>query len=266
MLRRLATLLNPAPVRPPARRAALPPALPQLSSIEVVHEGQVFPVTVKPSARARRYTLRVVPATREAVLTMPARGRLATAKDFALRHGGWLAARYARLPAVVPLAAGAIVPLRGVPHRIEQGAAARGTVQVVAAPPGDMPRLVVCGAPEHLPRRVRDFLRREAQRDLQAAVTHHATALGVGIAAVRIKDTRSRWGSCSAAGVLSFSWRLILAPPHVLWYLAAHEVAHRREMNHSPRYWAIVRQLDPDFERAEAWLKRHGQELHGYIV
>ena len=124
--------------------------------------------------------------------------------------------------------------------------------------------IAVHGLPEHAPRRVADFLKREARADLIAAAARHAAALGVAIGRVSIKDTTSRWGSCSASGDLSFSWRLVLAPPYVLDYLAAHEVAHRREMNHGPRYWENVARLFPDYKRAEAWLKAHGATLHRY--
>jgi predicted metal-dependent hydrolase len=107
-----------------------------------------------------------------------------------------------------------------------------------------------------------DWLKREARRDLEAAVARHVAALGKQPFALRVGDAKSRWGSCSARRVLTFSWRLILAPPHVLDYLAAHEVAHLAEMNHGARFWALVRQLDPKHEAARTWLKRHGGDLH----
>jgi predicted metal-dependent hydrolase len=229
--------------------------------IEVRHLHHVFPVVVKRSPQARRYTLRIKSATREAVLTMPLRGNISTARDFADRHGGWLAARFQKLPEIVDFAAGATVPLRGEPHVIEHRPGGRGGAWVECGSDGRT-IIAVAGEPAHIARRVRDFLKREARRDIEAAARRHATALGVSIRRVSIKDTTSRWGSCAADGSLSFSWRMILAPPFVLDYLAAHEVAHRREMNHSPRYWRVVAELYPDYEKAEAWLKRHGGELH----
>ncbi len=102
------------------------------------------------------------------------------------------------------------------------------------------PLLCVAGDRAHLARRVRDFLKREAKRDLDAASRRYAAMLGVAVKRVSVRDQTSRWGSCTAAGVLSYSWRLILAPPHVLDYLAAHEVAHLVEMNHSRRFWRVV--------------------------
>ncbi len=231
--------------------------------IEVRYLDHVYPVVVRRSPQARRYTLRVKTATREAVLTMPLRGSMATARDFAERHGGWLAARFRKLPENVDFVDGASMPLRGVPHRIEHRPGSRGGVWTESGPDGT-PVIAVAGDASFLARRVRDFLKREARRDIETAARRHAAALGVSIRRISIKDTTSRWGSCAADGSLSFSWRMILAPPFVLDYLAAHEVAHRREMNHSVRYWRVVAGLYPDYERAEAWLKRHGADLHRF--
>ena len=229
--------------------------------IEVRYQDHVYPVVIRRSPQAKRYTLRVKTATREAVVTMPTSGSMATAKDFAARHGGWLATRFQKMPKLVSFTPGAFIPLRGVPHRLEHRPDARGTAWQETSVEG-VSVIAVAGDASFLARRVRDFLKREARKDIEVAVRHHADALGVKIKRVSIKDTVSRWGSCAADGTLSFSWRMILAPPFVLDYLAAHEVAHRVEMNHSTRYWTVVESIFPDFEAAEAWLKRHGAELH----
>ena len=113
-------------------------------------------------------------------------------------------------------------------------------------------------------RRVQDFLEAEASRDFAAAVKRHTTALGVPAKRITVRDTKSRWGSCSANGALNFSWRLIMAPPFVLDYLAAHEVAHLRELNHSHRFWKLTHQLCPRTEEAEEWLKTYGSALHRF--
>ena len=89
-----------------------------------------------------------------------------------------------------------------------------------------------------------------------------AQRVGRRPAGVRIKDTRAQWGSCTPQGILSFSWRLVLAPPFVLRYVAAHEVAHLVELNHSAAFWRLNEQLDPDHAQARAWLRRHGRMLH----
>jgi predicted metal-dependent hydrolase len=222
-----------------------------------------FSVRVERHPRARRYTLRVRETSREVVLTMPPRGSLRQARDFAERNAGWIAARVRRIPQAVPFADGAEIPLRGAAHRIAHRPKARGTVWCETSA-GDMPLLCVSGGAAHVARRVRDFLKREARRDLTLATKKHAATVGVTVGRIGVRDTASRWGSCSSDGALSYSWRLILAPPFVLDYLAAHEVAHCRELNHSPRFWKLVDALTPERRRAEAWLKTHGNALYRY--
>jgi predicted metal-dependent hydrolase len=222
-----------------------------------------YEVTVRRHPRARRYTLRVRERDRAVVLTMPPRGSLRQAKDFAERNAGWIAARVKRIPDRVPFANDVEIPLRGIMHRIAHRPRARGTVWVGNDDYG-APLLCVAGRAEHVTRRLRDFLKREARRDVTEATRRYAATLGVEIQKIGVRDTLSRWGSCSADGALSYSWRLVLAPPYVLDYLAAHEVAHRRELNHSARFWRVVDELTPERRRAEAWLKSHGNSLHRY--
>jgi predicted metal-dependent hydrolase len=157
------------------------------------------------------------------------------------------------------IADGAAIPIRGVLHVIRHEPYRRWT-GVSAA--GDCPVLAVSGEAAHLRRRVADYLKREARRDLEAAVLRHAALLGVKPAQVRLRDQRSRWGSCSHNGHLSFSWRLIMAPPFVLDYLAAHEVSHLVEHNHSLRFWRLVERICPERHRARAWLRTLGSTLH----
>jgi hypothetical protein len=235
---------------------------PEPKTITVRVAGASFSVRVSRNRRARRYTLRIHTALREAILTMPVRGNLADATRFAQAHGGWLAQRLAQLPEIAPFADGEIVPLRGVDHRIAHRPHWRGTVWVEQADPQHL--LCVAGAAEHAARRVRDFLKREARRDLEAAVAAYARALDVRVRRMSIRDQSSRWGSCNSAGVLSFSWRLILCPPFVLDYLAAHEVAHLVEMNHSRRFWKVLRDVCPATDEATRWLDSHGNALHRY--
>jgi hypothetical protein len=232
-------------------------------AIEIAVSTSIYLVQVRRNRQARRYTLRINAAKREVILTIPPRGSLKEARAFAQKHGGWIAARLGRLPEAAPFTDGTIVPLRGVPHRIEHRSRSRGTVWTETAANGD-PILCVAGAAPHIHRRISDYLRREARRELEIASLKFAATLGVIIKRVAVRDQSSRWGSCSSTGVLSFSWRLILAPTTVLQYLAAHEVAHLIEMNHSPRFWRVVARLCPDHERAKAWLDGHGTDLHRY--
>jgi predicted metal-dependent hydrolase len=244
-------------------RALLYRRLSEPRAIEIVFDRSVYLVQLRRHRQARRYTLRIQATTREVILTIPPRGTLKEAGEFAHKHGGWIAARLGRLPEAAPFADGVVVPLRGVPHRIAHRRGARGTVWAEANPQGER-LLCVAGNAPHIDRRIGDYLRREAKRDLETASVKFAAALGVAVKRVSVRDQSSRWGSCSTTGMLSFSWRLILAPSHVLDYLAAHEVAHLVEMNHSARFWRLVQRICPDHDRAKAWLEAHGADLHRY--
>jgi predicted metal-dependent hydrolase len=232
-------------------------------TIEIAFDGSVYAVMLRRHRQARRYTLRIQATTREVVLTIPPRGTVKEASAFAQKHGGWIAARLGRLPEAAPFADGAVLPLRGVPHRITHRSEVRGTVWTETGSDGEQ-LLCVAGQAPHIDRRVGDFLRREARRDLLAASLRYADALGLTFKHVTVRDQSSRWGSCSTAGMLSFSWRLILAPSQVLDYLAAHEVAHLIEMNHSAKFWRLVQRICPHHEGAKAWLDAHGADLHRY--
>ncbi len=247
-------------VRRPVR-----PRLPERLALNL-GDREVF-VRLRSSSRAGRLILRLGHGGDDPVLTVPDRARLADVTDFLDRHRGWLADRLARRPAGVAFADGAVLPFRGRDHRVVHRPGARGTVWIEESEKAPLPLLCVAGGAEHLDRRLRDHFRRSARADLLPAVARHAERLGVPPPGrVVIKDTRSRWGSCTADGTLAFSWRVVLAPPHVLDYLAAHEVAHLRELNHSIRFWRLVRETCPDMDAGRRWLKIHGATLHGYGV
>lgn len=234
---------------------------PEPTEVPVVHEGRTFTVELRRRPGARRMTLRVSGITGAAALTVSPHIPFDAARRFAEAHGGWIAARVAKVPARMAFGPESVVPLRGRAHRIHH-AIGRGVTRATADP--DAPVITVYGDAAGVPGRVRRFLVAEAGRDLKVAVGRYTAALGRPARKLTIRDTRSRWGSCSSAGALSFSWRLILAPPFVLDYLAAHEVAHLQELNHSERFWRILRELCPATDEAERWLKRHGGELHRF--
>ncbi len=236
----------------------------EAAHLDLKHDGEVYRVAINRSTRSRRFTLRVRTASRDVLLTLPARAPMAAAREFAERHSAWIGVRLARLPRPVAFEPMAKTPLRGVDHTIVHRPRARGVVWTEAGDEGAL--LCVAGERPHVARRVNDFLRREAMKDIEAAVLRHAKKIGVQPKRVAVRDTVSRWGSCSSAGRLSFSWRLILAPPYVLDYLAAHEVAHLVHLNHSPKFWALVSRVSPDMKRAEAWLKTHGAGLHRFVA
>lgn len=259
-MRGLLDLLKP---RLPRARPVTPPREPVAQAPLVVFcAGREVAVQVVARASARRMILRLDRRSGAPLLCLPRGVGRARAERFVLEHLGWLEARLKAAPSRVPFTEGAIIPLFGAPCRIVHRAPFRGITRLEAQ---DGERLlVVHGDVAQISGRVERFLKAEALRLLSEACARHAAALGVTYARISVKDTRSRWGSCSARGDLSFSWRMALAPPLVLDYLAAHEIAHRKEMNHSMRYWRNVAAIFPRFKEAEHWLKREGASLHRY--
>ena len=220
-----------------------------------------LPLDVRVSDRARRLTMRIDPAKGRVRVTVPDWVGPAEASRFVAHHAAWARLRLARLPAHTPFAEGMVIPIRGIDHTIRhRPASGRGTPPVACAA-GEM---VVTGGAEHLARRVRDYLVTQARADATALTYPLAKRVNRRVTGITVRDTRSRWGSCAASGKLNFCWRLILAPDWILAYVVAHEVAHLVELNHSPRFWAIVRDLCPEHRRARAWLKANGARLLRY--
>ncbi len=236
--------------------------LPVLEPLQLMLAGEMRLICLRRSAKTQRYTLRLKPGTRQLVVTMPPRGTLSLARSFLTRHEGWLEARLKSLPEKVQFKHGASIPFEGKMHLITHMQTMTGTVWTETD--GSALVLKVAGGAEHVARRVTDFLKRCAKEKLTEATYKYAAELNVSIKRITIKDTTSRWGSCSSQGAISYSWRIIMAPEYVLDYLAAHEVAHRREMNHSARFWTLVQSMCSETERAEIWLKKNGRTLHEY--
>jgi predicted metal-dependent hydrolase len=237
----------------------LPRAAPEPEQLTIAHAGDTLPVTFVRNPRSRRASLRVDPANRRIVLTAPLRMARGTALGFAESQSGWIAARLKRLPPSRPFVDGAEVPLFGVPHRVRHRSDRRGTVWREGG------ELHVAGRAEHLPRRLKDWLTAELKTRLAPLVHAKAQRAERSVKRITVRDTRSRWGSCGPDGALSFSWRLVFAPPEVLDYLVAHEVAHLVHLNHGPRFWALARSLcDGPIEAPQAWLKKNGETLLQY--
>ncbi len=207
------------------------------------------------NARARRISLRIDPQDGAVVVTLPMRASRAAGLTLLRTHAAWVADRLAALPAAIPFQDGAMVPIGGVPHRVRHRSDQRGGAWIVDG------ELHVTGAPEFLARRVRDFLQQEARRRLIALVMPKAAAIEIMPRRVTIKDTSSRWGSCAPDKSLAFSWRLVMAPDFVQDYVAGHEVAHLRHMNHGPAFWALVDRLTAHREPAITWLRAEGGRL-----
>ena len=223
------------------------------------------PIEVRRHPAARRLTLRVSKTKRAVIVTVPSECRMEEAGKFLRSNLDWVRDRLGRVPEPIPFTDGAKIPLRGRVHCVCFSGAARAKAVVeVADSGGTIPRLLVSGRLEHASRRLRDWLSEQARADLDTCVTRHAKTLGVKARSISLRDQTSRWGSCTAGGLLSFSWRLILAPAHVLDYVAAHEVAHLVEMNHGPRFWKHVGRCMPRLEEAKRWLRSYGADLHRY--
>lgn len=214
------------------------------------------PVRWRRSTRARRVSLRIDARAGEVVVTLPPRAGRRAGMALLTTHAAWVMERLAALSPHIALEPGSEVPLGGVPHVIRHvPEAERDTAWLE---PG---AILVPGKLEQVPRRVAEFLRAEAMRRIQVLSAGHAALLGVKAKALRLKDTRSRWGSCAPDGTLAFSWRLVMAPDWVLDYVVAHEVAHLRELNHSDRFWAHVARLTPHRDAAVEWLRANGPAL-----
>lgn len=220
--------------------------------------GRSLPVAVKRSGRARSISLRLAPGGQSLVVVLPDFVPETEAERFVRRQTEWIEARLVALPGGVPFADGAEVPLLGLPHVIRHEPRAR---RGVWAEDGV---IRVSGEVEHLPRRVTEFLREEARLVLAHHARDLAGQLGRKVGRVSVRDTSSRWGSCTARGDLSFCWRLVMAPDWVGRYVAAHEVAHLAEMNHGPEFWALVEGLVGDVKTPRDWLKKNGGHLHRY--
>jgi predicted metal-dependent hydrolase len=241
-----------------AARSPKKPPPPTVRSIDVA--GKILSLTIKQNARATRMTLRIEPGGRALKMTIPSGLAEREVNAFLDRHQGWLMTKLARFSGESVLEDGGSILIRGVAHRIERTGKLRGLTEVIII--DDERILRVSGAEEHLGRRIADFLKKEARKDLEQLVAVHARTVGRKVKSLSFKDTRSRWGSCSADGALSFSWRIVMAPPKVIDYLAAHEVAHLRQMNHGPDFWDLCEELCPAMDDAKRWLKRNGTMLH----
>lgn len=214
------------------------------------------PLILRRSARAKRISLRISQLDGRVTLTLPTRLAEAEALAFAREKEAWIRKHLAARGQEVDVVIGAEIPLGGRMMRVTQG---RGRRVEVA---DDL--ILVPGAPERAGRKLAAFLKQIARDRLAEACDDYAARLGKSYNRISMRDTRSRWGSCTSDGGLMFSWRLIMTPPEVLDYVAAHEVAHLAEMNHSPAFWAGVEQIYGPYKSPRTWLRKNGSDLHRY--
>lgn len=226
--------------------------------------GREVPLELRYDTRARRIILRVDSSTGVVTVTSPYARRLGPARAFAHSHVDWIAKQLNNALEPVPFAPGYQIPLRGKVHEIDHQPFQRGGVWCETGVGDALGVIRVSGQDAHIARRITDWLKREARRDIVEQVQVHADTLGVKPRRISLRDPITRWGSCSHEGMLSFSWRLILAPSYVLDYVAAHEVAHIVELNHGKCFWRTVGMLINDVERAVTWLDDEGPHLRRY--
>jgi len=216
------------------------------------------PLTARVNRRARRLIVKVDPVKGRVIVTAPTKRALADAIDFARTRAPWIARELDAGAMARPFASGEIFPFRGAPVEIEASGRMRGGVTM------ERGKIIADGDPRHLNRRIVDWLKKEARAVLTERVDYYSARLSRRRGPISIRDTRSRWGSCARDGSLSFSWRLIMAPPEILDYVAAHECAHLVHLNHSPAYWRTLQSLDVDPRAARDWFSANGQSLYAY--
>jgi hypothetical protein len=219
-------------------------------------------LVIKRSTTARRVSLRLDSRGGHFILTLPRGISQAAGLDFARSQQDWMTRALGALPQRLPFLHNTEVPLLGVPHRIDHDPAKPARVAALSCAEGFT--LSVGGPEAGLEIRLLNWLRKQAKAELALRATRFSSQLGLKYGKLSIGDPKSRWGSCSARAGLSFSWRLILTPNDVMDYVVAHEVAHLQEMNHSPAFWKIVRELKPDYEKQRRWLKTNAMELARY--
>ena len=226
--------------------------------------GKSVRVKVRLNPRARRVIVKVHPSTGEVAVIAPSQRSVPRALDFARQEGVWIADHLSRVPQRIHFHPGDTLLFKGTRHVIRLSSDQRGAVWL--DPESERPTIRVAGLREHTPRRVEDWLKKQARTQIIRRVNALTAELGVTATRITVRDTASRWGSCSPSGAISLSWRLIMAPSSVLNYVCAHEVAHLKEMNHGRRFWRLVERLTGPEEAATAqeWLRLNGTELHRY--
>ena len=236
-------------------RATAPAPEPVVLNID----GQKIPLRFRRNAVARRMVLRLDSKTGGLVMTLPKRIGRDEALRFVQQSRDWIVETLAKQAAPALIANGQTFLYRGKDHVLHFAGGRRGLVSLAGT------IIQVPGDEAHAPRRLLDFLKKQALAELTEATRKYAKAMNAKYSKIVVRDQKSRWGSCSANGTLSYSWRLILAPDYVLDYVAAHEVAHLREMNHGPRFWRLVLTHCPYARAAKQWLKANGREVHRYF-
>jgi predicted metal-dependent hydrolase len=219
---------------------------------------EVLPLVIKRHRSAKRICLRYHPGNHAISLTLPRHTRVVEGLNFLTQKSEWLITTLLEMPSKKRIKPGVVIPLLGERVRVKHDKQQRYAYLLKDEV------LTISGEREEFTKRMTDALRKVAREEITTRALKMAKKTERRIQRITVRDTRSRWGSCSSTGNLSFSWRLIFAPEEVLEYVVAHEVAHLRYMNHSEKFWNLVSYLCPNYEAAKAWLKLHGKELYRF--
>ena len=220
-------------------------------------DGRCVPVEIKRHPKARRMILRLDAKGTGATVTIPSYVSFDDGIDMARRQASWIKRQLAKNPEAVEFADGVGIPFLGEMKTVRHCPDGQGIVIR-----GD--EILVAGRPEHLQRRLADWLKKQARKEISERAHAKAKEIDKKITRISIRDTKSRWGSCGVGGTLNFSWRLVLAPEFVLEYVVAHEVAHLVHHNHSDWFWALTERLCDRMDGARDWLNAFGHDLHRY--
>ncbi len=236
-------------------------SLNHITRTQLIIGDQLIPLVVRVNRRAKRLILKVDPVAGEILVTSPTKRAMPEAIAFAKERIDWIAGQLDERLKARPFIEGMKTPFKGVSHTILRQGGPRSRIEIDRE---YLPVIRVGGEAAHLNRRLVDWMKRQARNELTQRADNYCEQLGKERRAIRIGDTRTRWGSCTSDGAIAFSWRLIMAPIEVLDYVAAHECVHLIHMNHSPAFWRKVNDLGVNARAAETWLSTHGPMLFSY--
>ena len=225
---------------------------------ELCLEDIIIPVKIRRNSQALRAILRVDPKTRGAIVTLPKYASNNDAFELVHRSSDWILKRLAKIPAQIKLGDGVKISLLGQDYIIYHDLASKVTAKKMGH------EIIIGGRKEHLERRTRDWLKKQAKVEILPRAMGMAKIIDCKIGRLSIRDTKSRWGSCTSDGNMTFCWRLIMSPDWVLDYVVAHEVSHLLHMNHSASFWRTVDRFNVKVKEAKKWLSNNGAELHRY--
>ncbi len=216
-------------------------------------------VIIKKSPRARRIALRLDPKDQRFHLILPKGISMRRAQRFAEEHEGWMQEKLRDLPTRIEFRHGTALPILG--KRVTIHISKKKFRPAICI---EGRKLLVSENDADTAGRIERFLRKFVQAELEILSREKAARIRKKVKSVTVRDPKTRWGSCSSSGALSYSWRIVFAPYVALDYLVAHEVAHLRHMDHSDKFWALCEDLADNYEAGHAWMRENGQELRRY--